>query len=352
MGFCTRALLGVACLLASVVASYGDALVPALFIFGDSIVDVGNNNNLHTIVKANFLPYGRDFVSHKPTGRFCNGKLASDFTAENLGFTSYPPAFLSPEATGNNLLTGVNFASGGSGLYDRTATLYRAISLTKQLQNYREYQAKVVNMVGTANASAIFSGGIHLLSAGSSDFVQNYYVNPLLYRFYTPEEFSDILIESFSSFVNSIYRLGGRKIGVTSLPPLGCLPAAITLFGPAGSNECVEKMNKDAVNFNKKLNASAAALTQKLANITIVVFDIYQPLMDLIHKPTDSGFFEARKACCGTGTIETSVLCNAKSPGTCSNATEYVFWDGFHPSEATNKVLSDALLIQGISLIS
>lgn len=55
-------------------------LVPALVIFGDSVVDVGNNNNLETIVKANFPPYGRDFIKHKPTGRFCNGKLASDYT--------------------------------------------------------------------------------------------------------------------------------------------------------------------------------------------------------------------------------------------------------------------------------
>ena len=55
-------------------------LVPALFIFGDSVVDAGNNNNLYTIVKANFPPYGRDFKNHSPTGRFCNGKLASDYT--------------------------------------------------------------------------------------------------------------------------------------------------------------------------------------------------------------------------------------------------------------------------------
>ena len=58
----------------------GQPLVPAMFIFGDSAVDAGNNNHLDTIVKANFPPYGRDFISHKPTGRFCNGKLASDFT--------------------------------------------------------------------------------------------------------------------------------------------------------------------------------------------------------------------------------------------------------------------------------
>lgn len=63
-------------------------LVPALFIFGDSVADVGNNNNLLTIVKANFPPYGRDFVNHKPTGRFCNGKLAMDYTGKRYNTIS------------------------------------------------------------------------------------------------------------------------------------------------------------------------------------------------------------------------------------------------------------------------
>jgi hypothetical protein len=58
--------------------------VPALFIFGDSFFDVGNNNNLATLIKANFPPYGRDFVTKQPTGRFCNGKLAADFTGSSF----------------------------------------------------------------------------------------------------------------------------------------------------------------------------------------------------------------------------------------------------------------------------
>lgn len=62
----------------------GQPVVPALIIFGDSIVDVGNNNNLNTLIKANFPPYGRDFVTHRPTGRFCNGKLATDFTGKTF----------------------------------------------------------------------------------------------------------------------------------------------------------------------------------------------------------------------------------------------------------------------------
>lgn len=52
--------------------------VPAVIVFGDSIVDPGNNNHVKTIVKCNFPPYGRDFIGRKPTGRFCNGVVPSD----------------------------------------------------------------------------------------------------------------------------------------------------------------------------------------------------------------------------------------------------------------------------------
>lgn len=46
------------------------------------------------------------------------------FPAENLGFTSYPPAYLSREARGKKLLSGANFASASSGYYDNTAKLF------------------------------------------------------------------------------------------------------------------------------------------------------------------------------------------------------------------------------------
>lgn len=62
------------------------------------------------------------------------------------------------------------------------------------------------------------------------------------------------------------------------------------------------------------------------------------------------GFLETRKACCGTGLIETAILCNAKSPGTSTDASVYVFWDSLHPTEAANKLLFDKLLMEGIQM--
>lgn len=64
-------------------------LVPAIITFGDSVVDVGNNDYIPTVFKADYPPYGRDFANHMPTGRFCNGKLATDITGTYF-LTSLP----------------------------------------------------------------------------------------------------------------------------------------------------------------------------------------------------------------------------------------------------------------------
>lgn len=56
-------------------------LVPAVFVFGDSTVDVGNNNFLTgctVVCKANHPYYGVDYPHHLPTGRFSNGYNLAD----------------------------------------------------------------------------------------------------------------------------------------------------------------------------------------------------------------------------------------------------------------------------------
>nr|XP_016482114.1 PREDICTED: GDSL esterase/lipase EXL1-like isoform X3 [Nicotiana tabacum] len=101
--------------------------IKAVFAFGDSIVDQGNNNNLTTRAKCNFLPYGKDFMGGKPTGRFSNAKTPPDMIVEELGIKELMPAYFDPNLKVEDLKTGVSFASGASG-YDLltaiTADLY------------------------------------------------------------------------------------------------------------------------------------------------------------------------------------------------------------------------------------
>lgn len=52
----------------------------ASFIFGDSLVDAGNNNYLPTLSRANIPPNGIDFKASggNPTGRYTNGRTIGD----------------------------------------------------------------------------------------------------------------------------------------------------------------------------------------------------------------------------------------------------------------------------------
>lgn len=51
--------------------------VPCFFIFGDSLVDNGNNNDMLTLARADYSPYGVDFPQGA-TGRFTNGRTFVD----------------------------------------------------------------------------------------------------------------------------------------------------------------------------------------------------------------------------------------------------------------------------------
>lgn len=56
----------------------------AFFVFGDSLVDCGNNNYLATTARADAPPYGIDYPTRQPTGRFSNGLNIPDIISKSL----------------------------------------------------------------------------------------------------------------------------------------------------------------------------------------------------------------------------------------------------------------------------
>ena len=56
----------------------------ALFVFGDSLFDPGNNDFIKTTTtfQANFPPYGETFFK-LPTGRFTDGRIIPDFIGKS-----------------------------------------------------------------------------------------------------------------------------------------------------------------------------------------------------------------------------------------------------------------------------
>ncbi|KAG0474879.1 hypothetical protein HPP92_014565 [Vanilla planifolia] len=251
---------------------------PAIVVFGDSIVDPGNNNAILTTVKCNFPPYGKDFVHQQATGRFSNGKIPSDLMASVLGIKEYVPAYLGTKLSAQELITGVSFASGGCGFDPLTADLVSAISMEDQLNLFKEYKEK------------------------------------------------------------KLYHLGARKISVVSAPPIGCLPSQRTLAGGI-ERICNPTYNQAAVAFNSRLSNEMQKLNNTLPRTRILYVDLYTPLLDIILHPLKYGFVESKRGCCGTGTFEVTLTCNSLTTLVCEDASKYVFWDSYHPTERAYRIL-------------
>ncbi|GMI96874.1 hypothetical protein like AT1G75900 [Hibiscus trionum] len=312
--------------------------MPAVIVFGDSIVDAGNNNVIQTIIKCNFLPYGRDFDGGVPTGRFCNGKIPSDLIAEELGIKDTVPAYLDPTLKPQDLITGVTFASGGTGYDPLTSKLASVIPLGEQLNYFKEYIAKLKDVVGEEQTNFILAKSMILVVAGSDDIANTYFVLRARKLQYDIPAYTDLMVNSAAEFLKELYGLGARRIGVFSTPPIGCVPSQRTLAGGI-ERECAEDYNVAATLFNNKLISVLDSFRTSMPDGRFVYIDVYNPLLDLIENPQKSGFEVANKGCCGTGNIEVSVLCNQLSPSTCTDVDKYIFWDSYHPTEKAYRVL-------------
>ncbi|KAM7259827.1 hypothetical protein ACFE04_015568 [Oxalis oulophora] len=317
---------------------------PAIIIFGDSIVDPGNNNYINTYAKCNFPPYGRDLNGGKPTGRFCNGKIAPDFIAETYGIKELVPPYLDPNLKIEDLLTGVSFASGGVGLDPITSQLQPAISLPDQLDLFRQYISKIKSAAGEQKAANILSQAFFLVCVGSNDIANTYYATPIRRAEYDVNSYADFTSSQASSFLKELYEIGARKIGVFSAPPIGCVPSQRTTLGGI-QRDCADNENKLAILFNSKLSTVIDHLNRQFSDSKIVYMDVYYSLLNIIQNPNHYGFDVANKGCCGTGEIEVTLLCNSLTDAiSCKDATKYVFWDSFHPTEKTYHILVGEIL--------
>ncbi|KAH0943685.1 hypothetical protein HID58_003322 [Brassica napus] len=317
----------------------GNTTVPALIVLGDSIMDTGNNNDIPTLLKSNFPPYGKEFPGGIPTGRFSDGKVPSDIIANTLGIAKTIPPYLGSKLKPNDLLKGVIFASGGSGYDPLTSKLLSIIPMSDQLQYFQEYLSKIKQHFGEEKVKFILEKSVFLVVASSNDLGETYWARSLEY---SRNAYAEYLAYLASEFIKKLSGLGAKKIGVFSAVPVGCVPAQRTLFG-GFKRECYETLNKMAIHFNSKLSSSMDALQKQLPS-KLVYIDIYETLHDIMKNSSKYGFKVADKGCCGTGRIALAVLCNKLTPFTCSDPSTHVFFDSYHPTEKAYQIITDKLM--------
>ncbi|KAA8526561.1 hypothetical protein F0562_008236 [Nyssa sinensis] len=314
------------------------AKVPAIIVFGDSSVDPGNNNQIPTMARSNFEPYGRDFSGGLATGRFSNGRIPTDFISEAFGLKPTVPAYLDPTYNISDFAIGVSFASAGTGYDTATSDVLSVIPLWKELEYYKDYQKKLRTYLGDQKANEIISEALHLMSLGTNDFLENYYTLRGRRSQFSVDQYQDFLIGIATNFTQNLYALGARKISLGGLPPMGCLPLERTT-NFMGGNECLESYNMVAMAFNEKLNNLVIKQNKELPGITMVLSNPYNILLQIIQKPS---IYEV--GCCATGMFEMGYACDQYNPFTCTDAKKYVFWDSFHPTEKTSSIIAGQMV--------
>lgn len=305
----------------------------ALFIFGDSFYDAGNNIYLNTsLAKLNIFPYGETYFKH-PTGRASDGRLIPDFISE---FAKLPfiPLYLLP---GNKQFTnGVNFASGGAGALVET-NQGLIMDLKTQLSNFKNMEKQLRQKLGASEVKTLLSTAVYMFSIGSNDYLVPFITNSTVLQSYSKKEYVRMVIGNITTVIQEIYKIGGRKFGLSKLLPLGCPPISRALeIVRTGGSGCMEEVTVLAKLHNRALPKALKELKSQLKGCTYSIFDAYTAGTAIFNNPSKYGFEEVKMACCGSGPLRGSITCGQKVYQLCDNVSEYFFFDGIHPTEKAN----------------
>ncbi|XP_004495029.2 GDSL esterase/lipase At4g28780 [Cicer arietinum] len=304
----------------------------AFFVFGDSLVDNGNNNYLPTTARANSPPYGIDYPTRRPTGRFSNGFNLPDLISQQIGSEPILP-YLSPQLNGQKLLVGANFASAGIGILNDTGIQFVGIlRMFEQFSLFKQYQQRLSREVGVVEAKRIVNGALVLMTLGGNDFVNNYFLTPLSARSqqFTVPQFCTYIVSEYHKILMRLFELGARRVLVTGTGPLGCVPSQLATRSTNG--ECVNELQQAAQIFNSLLVQMTKDLNTQLGSDVFIAVNAYQMNMNFITNPQDFGFVTSKMACCGQGRFNGVGLCTTLS-NLCPNRDVYAFWDPFHPTQ-------------------
>lgn len=318
--------------------------VRPFFVFGDSLVDNGNNEYLLTSARASIPPYGIDSPTHLPTGRFSNGLNIPDVISEYIGSEPTLP-YLSPELDGEKLLVGANFASAGIGILNDTGFQFiNILRMPVQLEYFKEYQQRLSSIIGEKQAKQLVNQALVLISLGGNDFVNNYFLTPFSPRsFQAPlSDYVPYVISEYRKILMKLYELGARRVIVMGSGPLGCAPAERAQHSVTG--ECATDLQAAAALFEPQLTEMLKDLNNEYHDDVFIAANTQLMHHDMISDPHAYGFVSSNTACCGVGPFNGILPGCTPIANLCNNRDEYVFWDAYHPTERASRLIVQQMM--------
>jgi phospholipase/lecithinase/hemolysin len=290
---------------AVLVASCGEGSTeppaPKLFetvvVFGGSLDDTGNACNALPIACPPY-PYAN--------ARYSNGPLWVEQMAEVLNARVVA-------ARGG----GTNYAFATSRTGPITGTTQAAPNMIQQVDLYIENGSKDFRDVT-----------LYVIDAAT---VGNDIVDALTLGLTNPQAPATVLagaVTNVATMVSKLYAAGARHILLVNSTDVGRTPQVVAL-GPLATTTATTLSQQ----FNAAVSAQLPALRTASPGLTIYPVDIGALTAQVAANPSSFGFTNVSAACV-----------SLSPPSLCGSPTTYFYWDGFHPTQATGKLVSQRAL--------
>ncbi|XP_044510139.1 GDSL esterase/lipase At1g71691-like [Mangifera indica] len=272
------------------------------------------------------------------------------------------------EASGDQVLHGVNYASAAASILDITGRNFVGrIPFSQQIRNFQNTLDQITGNLGAIDLSKAIVRSIFFVGMGSNDYLNNYLMpNYNTKNEYNAQQYADLLIEQYARQLTSLYNLGARKFVLAGLGRMGYMPS---ILAQNQLGTCSEEVNQLVLPFNTNVKTMINNLNANLPGSKFIYIDIARMFEDLLVNYISygmhtlllylifyhsiklliqiyvfltslncfihTGFSVIDRGCYGIGQNRGQITCLPfQTP--CPNRDQYVFWDAFHPTKAVN----------------
>lgn len=297
---------------------------PAMYVFGDSLSDTGNDLIASAPITIPAIPPSVTPYATYWKGRFSNGPVAVEYLWKLIGRKNN--AEVTPFLADQNLdnKSGVSFAFGGSssGISTQTPLGFTVPGLLGQ-----------VNLYGQALAGKkARPNALYVVWSGSNDYLQNITYSP------------DVVVGNVTTAIRALYAQGAREFLVPNLPDMGITPFAIA----QGRGAFYTTLSKQ---HNALLETSLRTLSRQLPKANIARVDVYALGEALLASGLVSADVPALAYLFVDNHPEVAVSCLFTNPATCRDVPQhgflppFLFWDVMHPTTQVHGAIGTAMFL-------